>query len=293
MVYSPSIIIFRDDNGDWTCPLEVDIITSAAVNAGDVRKQVKWEEEMRALRKRVRVAELARRRELDLPTFAPTHVRIYESEPARGAGPESRRQQNTTSAQVSSIIFATDSPSPPREPLSFPAYFISPVAQILGATSSPPVDPLTQTENLITAVMYERVARILYLFHLQGAKRLVLGSFGTGVFHNSVELIARIFRDLLCDPEVGKEKERETDHNQANEVGINGEGFPLSDVSPQYRGKFKGIFDIVLFAILGGSTVRTFRDIFEGAEGVEFDEEADVEGTDRRGPVGDGCDPPA
>ena len=311
MVYSPSIVIFRDDKGDWTAPLEVDILTSAAVNAGDVRKQVRWEEEMRTLRERVRVAELARRRELSLPSFAPTHVRIYESEPQREDGPESGQQSSAhselPSTQVSPIIFAADPPSPPLEPLSLPSSnLIPPGSQILGATSTQPpsspyppptVDPITQAEILIAAVMYERVARILYLFHLQGAKRLVLGSFGTGVFQNSVELIARIFRDLLCGPETGEGKtEGQKEGDQGNEDGgVKAEGSPFADINPQYRGKFKDVFDTVMFAILGGSTVTTFRDIFEGAEGVEYDEEAEgseVEGM-KDGPVSDGCDPPA
>ena len=38
MIYSPSVAIFRDDNGGWLCPYHVDIITSPAVNAGLVRK---------------------------------------------------------------------------------------------------------------------------------------------------------------------------------------------------------------------------------------------------------------
>ena len=38
MIYSPSVAIFRNDNGDWLCPYHVDIVTSAAINAGLVRK---------------------------------------------------------------------------------------------------------------------------------------------------------------------------------------------------------------------------------------------------------------
>jgi len=37
MIYSPHVVIFRDDNGGWTVPLEVDVLTSPAVNAGLVR----------------------------------------------------------------------------------------------------------------------------------------------------------------------------------------------------------------------------------------------------------------
>ncbi|KAF8800259.1 hypothetical protein BYT27DRAFT_7217174 [Phlegmacium glaucopus] len=38
MIYSPSIAIFRDDDGNWLRPYHVDILTSAAVDAGLVRK---------------------------------------------------------------------------------------------------------------------------------------------------------------------------------------------------------------------------------------------------------------
>ena len=38
MIYSPSVVIFRDDDGGWLCPYHVNIVTSPAVNAGLVRK---------------------------------------------------------------------------------------------------------------------------------------------------------------------------------------------------------------------------------------------------------------
>ncbi|KAF9016465.1 hypothetical protein BDP27DRAFT_1356133, partial [Rhodocollybia butyracea] len=37
MIYSPSVLLFRNDAGTWLPPTMVDILTSAAVNAGDVR----------------------------------------------------------------------------------------------------------------------------------------------------------------------------------------------------------------------------------------------------------------
>lgn len=39
MVYSPGVVVFRDDHGGWAEPLAVDVLTSAAVNAGVVRQQ--------------------------------------------------------------------------------------------------------------------------------------------------------------------------------------------------------------------------------------------------------------
>lgn len=65
MVYSPNVILIRNDKGEWKKPIEVDILTSAAVNAGEIRKKIKWEEDMRHLRARVRAAEAARSREAE------------------------------------------------------------------------------------------------------------------------------------------------------------------------------------------------------------------------------------
>lgn len=41
MVYSPNVILMRDDHGAWVEPLAVDVLTSAAVNAGVVRQTLK------------------------------------------------------------------------------------------------------------------------------------------------------------------------------------------------------------------------------------------------------------
>ncbi|CAA7260608.1 unnamed protein product [Cyclocybe aegerita] len=38
MVYTPGVTLFRLDNGEWAQPIKVDVLTSPAVNAGQVRK---------------------------------------------------------------------------------------------------------------------------------------------------------------------------------------------------------------------------------------------------------------
>ena len=38
MIYAPNIRIFRDDDGLWTYPFSVDVLSCAAVNAGELRK---------------------------------------------------------------------------------------------------------------------------------------------------------------------------------------------------------------------------------------------------------------
>ncbi|KAG1836089.1 hypothetical protein DFJ58DRAFT_719185 [Suillus subalutaceus] len=101
MVYTPSVVILKDDAGNWASPFEVDVLTSAAVNAGDVRKKI---------------------------------------------GDKSE---------------------------------------------------LAEIEEPIESVMKERMARILFLFEQQGAKNIVLGSFGTGVFQNDIKVVAKIWAELL------------------------------------------------------------------------------------------------
>ncbi|KAI9064780.1 hypothetical protein FKP32DRAFT_1611019 [Trametes sanguinea] len=38
MIYSPGVTVFRDDHGEWVEPIQVDVLTSPAVNAGVVRE---------------------------------------------------------------------------------------------------------------------------------------------------------------------------------------------------------------------------------------------------------------
>lgn len=135
MIYSPDILFFRADNGDWLPPMEADIVTSAACNAGVVRRYL-------------------------------------------------REDDNTD-------------------------------------------------ESDLDAAMKERMGRILYLFERHGVRNLVLGSFGTGVFRNRVELVAEIWKELL----VGEEA------------------------------RFHGSFDRILFAILGNSTFKVFETTFAEAVG--------------------------
>ncbi|KAI0314620.1 hypothetical protein OF83DRAFT_423843, partial [Amylostereum chailletii] len=40
MIYSPAVTVFRDDSGGWLAPYQIDVLTSPAVNAGDVRDKL-------------------------------------------------------------------------------------------------------------------------------------------------------------------------------------------------------------------------------------------------------------
>lgn len=131
-IYSPGVVVFRDDDGRWQEPFEADILTSPAVNAGVVRKSL--------------MGRLA----------------------------------------------------------------------------------VKATEDKIERVMKERMSRILFLFEKEGAKSLVLGSFGTGVFQNDVDVVARVWADLLTIP----------------------------------GARFEHSFSHVVFAILGRKTFVDFEEAF-------------------------------
>ncbi|KAF9243235.1 hypothetical protein BU15DRAFT_86598 [Melanogaster broomeanus] len=90
-----------------------------------------------------------------------------------------------------------------------------------------------EIERRIEATMKERMARILFLMEQQGAKNIVLGSFGTGVFRNSVEVVARIWADLLTSQ----------------------------------GARYRYSFDRIVFAILGTSTHSAFKQTFENPNG--------------------------
>jgi len=61
--------------------------------------------------------------------------------------------------------------------------------------------PDLDTGACIEGAMRERMVRILFLFEhqWQGIRNIVLGSFGTGVFHSDVSTIAEIWFDLLAE----------------------------------------------------------------------------------------------
>ncbi|KIK69197.1 hypothetical protein GYMLUDRAFT_124310, partial [Collybiopsis luxurians FD-317 M1] len=136
MIYSPSVLLFRDDAGSWLKPLAVDVVTSAAVNAGDVRTKY--------------------------------------------------RSKTMTKSEQDAL------------------------------------------EKRIEGQMRERMARILHLFSIKGVRNIVLGSFGTGVFRNNVDMVAGLWRELL--------------------VGTKRAPTP-----------FRNCFDRVVFAVLGRQTFETFE----------------------------------
>ncbi|PPQ90266.1 hypothetical protein CVT25_013092 [Psilocybe cyanescens] len=132
IIYSPKVMVFRDDDGEWTYPFDVDVLSCAAVNAGELKK--------------------------------------------------------TLNGPISSGL-----------------------------------DVFVEKE------MSERMGRILYVFEQHRIRNIVLGTFGTGVFRNSVATVARIWAQLLILPDA----------------------------------RFKHSFDRIVFAITGGETFADFQSAFD------------------------------
>ncbi|KAJ7050437.1 hypothetical protein C8F01DRAFT_1035369 [Mycena amicta] len=87
----------------------------------------------------------------------------------------------------------------------------------------------------VDAIMRERMARILSALARTGAHDILLGSFGTGAFRNSVHFVARTWADLL-------------------------------------NGPFKDVFRRVVFAVIDEGSWSMFKDVFREV-GVQFREE--------------------
>ena len=67
---------------------------------------------------------------------------------------------------------------------------------------------------------------MLFLFEKQGVRDVVLGSFGTGVFRNRVEVVVGLWKRLL-------------------------------------GGRFRGSFDKVVFCVLGNDSFLVFEQVFK------------------------------
>ena len=344
MVYSPAVVLIRDDNGNWRSPVEVDVLTSAAVNAGEIRRGIEREERLRREREEMEfwkrkgeerkkerekimrerdeaLAERQRKKEekekikkekKELAKLEKEKARSQKemaksreetdrgkaidkgkgkmedsgseedetsveqekadaevqeevqkgeeevqkgeegvqkgeegvqeeeiiSSPETGGSSDSdikKPEENIESKGASGQVNQPQSEAPPevnQEPNSSSTIPPSPPTQPSQAPNPGPdityALALSNAETEIEHTMYARISRILHLFQLHQTPHLILGSFGTGVFQNRIELIAAIFADLLIKP----------------------------------GGRFKNVFETVVFAILGRDTVRVFSEVF-------------------------------
>jgi hypothetical protein len=349
MVYSPGVVLLRDDVGEWRSPVEVDVLTSAAVNAGEIRRELNREERLRREKAEIEIwkkraeerrkaieeamaekrklleerakfrKELLKKEQEELKkkqeelkeqtklsksqeervesgdenetnetkkrdegktkgsdsekeeTSTEQEKADAEFENEKGRGKEAEAQTPEENQEENQEEIAADDSKPESESSSdgqpkdvgenekskgtliqddHPQLEAPPeVSQepTSSSTIARPLSPQTQSprapnpdpdsaynlavsnaENQIYHTMYARISRILHLFQLHQTPHLILGSFGTGVFQNRIDLIASIFADLLIKPD----------------------------------GRFKNVFDTVIFAILGKETVRVFMDVF-------------------------------
>ena len=250
MVYSPAVVIFRDDDGEWRSPVEVDVLTSAAVNVGHIRRGLEKEERLRierleleywkrkgkerrkqperamaerqGLREEAKnknekeiamlkkeqadmkeeisklknlVKEMDKRKESD-------REKIEEEEGEVEVENQEENQENTFDNPA--LGCGSDSlPKSTEDNVESEAH--------QEATFSPPTQPsqafpklpfrlaLKNAEIQIQQTMYDRISRILHLFQLHQTSHLILGSFGTGLSKNRIDLIATIFADLLIN----------------------------------------------------------------------------------------------
>ena len=331
MVYSPNVVLFRDDNGDWRSPVEVDVLTSAAVNAGEIRRELERKERLRieilemeywkklgeerrkenekamAERRRLReeaeknkkmkeeIAEL-KKEQAHLGKLQKKMVKTKEVDKgkAKDSGSEKEETPDEQRKAIAEVESENDSeetekweeiekPEEPQEntidspdsglgcdsnsqlkgaeedteskgtlihdvqpqPESSPEINQEPTSSsTITHPLTPPTQPSQAPDHLIYALalenaevqiyetMCDRISRILHVFQLHQTPHLILGSFGTGVFKNRIDFIASIFADLLIKP----------------------------------GGRFKGVFQTVVFAILGKETVRVFTQVFLKAD---------------------------
>ena len=321
LVYSPGIILFRDDNDEWRSLVEVNVLTCAAVNAGEIRRELQrkerlreeremeyWKKKGEERRKEIErvmaerqrlwenkkakeeiaklknlVKEMGKRKETDIGKAkeygsekegpfveqekAVAEVKnedgkgeeVEEEEPEENhentidspeSGPGSEpgsdpdRQLRGENTESKETLIQDDQPQPEappeiyQEPTSFStiAHLLSPPTEL---SQTPEPDPnltyalaLKNAEILIQQTMYARISRILHLFQLHQIPHLILGSFGTGVSENCIDTIATIFAELLIKP----------------------------------GGRFKDVFQTVVFAILEKETSRVFYEVFSRAD---------------------------
>ena len=308
MVYSPGIVLIRDDNGEWRSPVEVNVLSSAAVNAGEIRRGLEMEERLRKesaemvrvgmerveiefwkkkgeeRRKEMAERKAAKKKKEEetaklkeeqanlqkemLKTKGMDKGKTKDSdkdEPFVGqekavAGVENENEkgeevevENPTDSPDSRLGCGSDSQLKGAEefretliqddqpqPEALPEVNQKPTSSsTIVHPLLPPTQPLQvpdlkyalALENAkfqIQQIMYARISRILHLFQLHQTPYLILGSFGTGVFENRIDLIASIFADLLIKP----------------------------------GGRFKDVFKTVVFAILGKETLKVFSEVF-------------------------------
>ena len=263
MVYSPGIVLFRDDNGECRSPVEVDVLTIAAVNAGEIRRELERKERLREERAELeywkwkwKKREEERRKENEkamAERWREEAKNKEEKEQIAMLKEEISKLKNLVKemAERKETDIGKAKESGSENTIDIPDSRLGCGSDLKGAEEntefSPPTQPsqalaldpeltyafaLKYAEIQIEQTMYARISRLLHLFQLHQTSHLILGSFGTGVSENRIDLVAAIFADLLIKP----------------------------------GGRFKGVFQTVVFAILEKESVRVFGKVLSRAD---------------------------
>jgi uncharacterized protein (TIGR02452 family) len=184
LVFSPRVVIFRDDEGGWWMPFEVDVVTCAPVDAREVRQR----------------AASVTMTHAPAPTVVPIHP-----QPGPGIGPP---------VYVITIPAAYDPRVPPSSfhPYQYTSHSTShsylPGPMVHSSTqyhgihnthnsTSAPTGANSDIEARMRDVMKARLTRVLLLFEHRGVTNLVLGIPAAGISGHAPDSLISIWAEVL------------------------------------------------------------------------------------------------
>ncbi|PVG02544.1 hypothetical protein CPB86DRAFT_772735 [Serendipita vermifera] len=205
------------DSGSSTCPtVGVLNFASATKPGGGFLNGAKAQEE-----------SIARVSSLYLSLTTPTGLQFYKSDVRKKEGPAYSHAMVYSPAVV---VFNSDDGTTLEEPYEI-SILTSPAVNAGVVRNQNRHQDEGKVERAITRLMKQRMGRILAAFENRGDRWLVLGSFGTGVFQNSVETVAGIWADLLLRED----------------------------------SRFYGVFERIDFAIIGRDTFERFSSALQAS----------------------------
>ena len=324
MIWSPSVVLFKNDRGVGKEPVFCAVLTSAAVNAGELRRALNDElerGEMERIMKEARVWEKALKKERRREERERELVeRIWQQSVLREERLEQAKLERKWSGEEEPASDEIEDSDDPVWPPGLDDDYLESEEESEEETEAPPPPPYLvpilahespdlYLEKVILERMKQRMYKILALFKEKGVKHLVLGSFGTGVFKNDIEEIAKIWKELLVDDLEENDEDHQSREVDPAEIPLprtpspsaspksSRSQSPSSSIAEKKKtaAPFKNAFSTVLFAILGSDTVRVFEQVFggsaerdgeRGVSDVEADEDSANEGTIGHGEYG-------
>ncbi|TGZ76197.1 hypothetical protein EX30DRAFT_345094 [Ascodesmis nigricans] len=161
VVWSGGVSVLREDSGEWLERVQrVGVVTAAAVNAGLVRRR---EREKAGWKQGEKKGEVKKEEEKSQEEKSQEETKDAK-EKYKNKSMKEKKEKGKGKGKT-------------REKVEFI------------------FDP--EVEQRIATGMKKRMTRILEVCLHHDARNLVLGSFGTGVFRNNVEMVARTWMELL------------------------------------------------------------------------------------------------